>query len=214
MSDEDLISSLAKQGAKPSLPKPLNSAILLCAALFLYVTLLVSLFGLRVDFLSKIHQPFFQLELLLSLLTIVSSVVALVFLRFPNWSEKSSIKNLPLLFFALFSLLIFKRYIGRSADDFNHVLCAPHEYQCLIGILIFSIIPVIALLIILRRGVVTNFYSSALMIGIGSGAISYLIERLIHETESLSHLFIWHFLPIFLVILLGIILTKIFTKKL
>jgi hypothetical protein len=214
MSDENLISRLANQGAKPPLPKPRNSAILLCAALFLYAALVVSLFGLRVDFMSKIHQPFFQLELLLSLLTIISSITALVFLRLPSYSEKPSIKNLPLLFFALFSLLIFYRYLNRGNEDFNHVLCAPHEYQCLAGILIFSIIPVIALLIILRRGVVTNFYSSALTIGIGSGAISYLTERLIHETESLSHLFIWHFLPIFLVIFLGALLTKIFTKKL
>jgi len=214
MSYEKLISSLANQGAKAALPNPYQVALKISAALILYAALLVGLFGLRPDFSLKIKEFSFFAEIFISILAIFSAATALAFLRLPNFSDKFLSKNLSPAFFVIFTFFVSYHYFFRADNDSSLALCGVADYRCLLAIIIFSAIPALFLLRILRQGVMTNFYFSALMIGISSGVLSYLIERLIHETESFDHLFIWHFLPVFIVIFLSLILTNFTTKKL
>jgi hypothetical protein len=75
-------------------------------------------------------------------------------------------------------------------------------------------VPLLFLISVLKRGVMTNYSFSFLIIGIASGSFSYLLERLINKTEDLSHILLWHFAPIFLVILLSALLIKKLVKPL
>lgn len=210
----EFISQLAKQGAKKPLMKPLYSVISSCLVLFLYFAILLYYFGLRTDFSTEIHDRFFQIELFFLVAAILFSAASLSFLRLPDFSQKKWVKFLPILFFIGFSLVIFARCICCPDNNPDHLLCGNFDFACLLGIMIFSIIPTAFLIAVLRRGVMTNFTFSFLMIGIASGGLSYFIERLMHETENTSHLFIWHFCPVFLVIFFSAFFTKIFTKKL
>jgi len=214
MNYDNLISSLSNQGAKAALQDPLKVALKICAALIFYAVLLLFVFGVRADFSTKTHDIFFMAEIFICILTIAVAATALSFLRLPNFSDKFLSKNLAPAFFAIFASMLAYRYFYPSDNDASLALCGVANYRCLVGVITFSIIPAVFLLLILRRGVMTNFYSSALMIGISSGVLSYFIGRLIHETESFAHLFIWHFLPIFIVIFLSLILTKFTIKNL
>lgn len=210
MNYENLISNLSKEGAKKPLSKPLQSFAISCLILILYSVILFCFFGIRKDFSSKIHQVYFQIELAISLLTILVSIASVSFLRLPDFSQRKSIKFLPPIFFGiLFALLYWQ--INHVTE--NHIPCSK-DFICFLSIIIFSIAPAAILIFTLRQGIVTNFISSFIAIGIASGSLSYLIGRLIHETENPLHFFIWHFLPTFLVIVLSAFFTKIFTKKL
>ena len=123
MNEENLISKLANQGAKTALPNPLSTAIFLGVGLFFYAALLVLFLGVREDFLLKINQTFFKAELLICMLTIVSAITALAYLRFPNWSDKISTGRailLPLvLFCALNQILRFDRARSEQLEKYN-----------------------------------------------------------------------------------------------
>ena len=210
---EDLILKLAKEGVKKPLASLNLSCLLSCLALFFYFVTLLLIFGIRSDFLSKISEINFQIELLLCLASSIAACASINFLRLPDLSQKKLANYSFILFFLIFLFLVFSKIFIPSSEA-PEAFCNSFNYQCALGIVVFSLIPLAFLLIILRRGIVTNFIFSALAAGIGSGSLSYLATRLIHESGTSAHLFIWHFLPIFLVIFLAIILTKLFTKKL
>jgi len=210
MNLENFITNLADKGAKKALPSPVSTVIFCLIFLTLYAIILLQIFGIRDDIFTILSTFDFQLELFLNIALIASAIVCVAFSRLPTLREKSWIN---LLIIALF-ILLFMAVCFDCCYAENHAPCPGESYQCLLGILLFSLIPLMFLTAILRFGVMTNYLFSFLAIGIASGAFGYLIERLINEAEDKTHLLIWHFSPIFLVIILSAFVIKKTIKKL
>lgn len=210
MKVEKLITNLANSGAKKTLPSPLKTTLFALGFLSIYLIILLEFFGVRSDLLIEIKNHKFILELSLNILVILLSIVAISHLRLPNLDKNPKIIFAIIVLFTIFSALIFFDYNSHS----NQEMCGGLGYQCLIGIVLFSLLPIFFLMAILRRGVMTNYAASFTAIGLASGCFAYLFERLANPTENKIHLIIWHFTPIFLVILLSAFLVKKLIKKL
>lgn len=208
MKFENLISNLVDKGVKPALPKPLRTFVFCVVFLAIYLVILLQIFGLRDDFAVAIKQSSLQIELFFNVATISLSIAAIVFLRLPRLNENSLINFVAVAFFImLFLSLCVSCCLDEKLDCLSNI-------RCLIGIVLFAVVPLILLTAILRRGVMTNYFFPFLLIGIASGSFSYLVERLIDTTEHRIHLILWHFAPIFIVILLSFLLIKMTVKKL
>jgi hypothetical protein len=212
MKEKKLIEKLSKEGAKKPLIKTKTVILTTCLSLILYLALLIFAFGLRQDFAAKILETKFQIELFLLISSALISASLISLIRLPDFNEKKYTKFLPILVLIGFLLLIAFEFFAQN--EHGKILCGAKNHQCCLTILIFSAFPLILLLIILKSGIVTNFLFSTIFIGISGGTISYLLLRMTHETENITHLIIWHLCPIILVIFISGILIKIFTKKL
>lgn len=210
--EKDLISKLSKEGVKKPLSKPIVTILLSCGTMAIYLGALIAFFGLRSDFSKRILELEFQIEIFLLLLCALVSCSSISLLRIPDIGDKKAAKYLSILCFATFVILmIFKL----ASDNGSHpMLCGAENHECLLSIIILSIAPLLLLILILSKGIVTNFKFCTISIGISGGTISYLLLRMSHETENISHLVIWHLLPIILVIFLSSFLIKSFTKNL
>lgn len=208
----DLIKNLQKEGAKKPLTKPIFSILSSCLIMVIYFAILLYLFGIRDDFLAKINQVKFQLEIAFLTLCSLLSCACLNLLRLPDFSERKLVKYPYIFFFLSFLGIIIYEIITQN----NHlpILCGADGKSCLISILLLSLFPLILTIKILKNGVITNFIFSSLAIGICSGSLSYLLLRMSHKTENIMHLVIWHLLPIILVIFCSGFLVRFFTKKL
>jgi hypothetical protein len=210
MNLENFITNLADKGAKKALPSPVSTVIFCLIFLTLYAIILLQIFGIRDDIFTILSTFDFQLEMFLNIALIVTAIASVTFLRLPTLSEKSWINFSIIAFF----ILLFLAVCFDCHSQENHAPCFSENYKCLLGILFFSLVPLFFLTAILRFGVMTNYLSSLIAIGFASGAFAYLVERLINQAEEKMHLVLWHFLPIFLVILLGSFVIKKTIKKL
>jgi hypothetical protein len=208
MSSENLIKNLANKGAKSALPMPAASFVLSVMFLSFYLVVLLDFFGVREDFSVAINTLPFQIELFLNIGAILFSIAAITFLRLPSLHEKSWVIFIAIILF----ILLFLSLCFNCCEE-TQLACASN-LKCLMAILLFSIVPLIFLTVVLRRGVMTNYFPSFLLIGIASGSFSYLVERLMSPTEDIAHLLLWHFAPIFIVILLSALLIKKFARRL
>ena len=208
--DSAFIANLADKGAKKSLPSPASTVIFCLIFLSLYAIILLQVFGVRSDIFTALLNFDFQIEIFLNIILILVSIASVAFLRLPSLGEKSRIGVTIITFFILLFLAVCFDYCSQE----NHAPCPSESYKCLLGILLFSLVPLLFLTAILRFGVMTNYLTSFIAIGVASGSFAYLIERLINSAEEKIHLILWHFAPIFLVILLSSFLIKKTVKKL
>lgn len=210
MTIENLITNLANSKIKEPLPSPLKTTLCAVSFLAIYLVILLEFFGLRNDIFIELKNGKFILELALNILVIVAAIVAISHLRLPNINKNQKIIFALIAIFLMFSALICLDFHDNKSQE----MCGGEGYQCLLGIILFSLLPMLFLAAILRRGVMTNYAASFIAIGISGGCFAYLVERLANSVEDRIHLIIWHFMPIFLVILLSAFLVKKLIKKL
>jgi hypothetical protein len=210
MTIENLIKNLANSKIKEKLPSPLKTTLCAVSFLAIYLIILLEFFGLRSDLFIELKNGKFILELALNILVIVLAIVAISHLRLPNINKNQKIIFALIAIFLTFSALICLNLYGNKSQE----MCGGEGYQCLLGILLFSLLPMFFLAAILHRGVMTNYTASFIAIGISGGCFAYLVERLANPVEDGVHLIVWHFMPIFLVILLSSFLVKKLIKKL
>lgn len=210
MTIEQLITNLANSKIKKPLPSPLKTTLFAIGFLAIYLLILLQFFGLRSDLFMALKNNIFIAELALNILIITLAIISISHLRLPNFDKNSKIIFAVIFLFLIFSGLIF--FGNHASGDLE--MCGVEGYQCFIGIILFSLLPMFFLMAILRRGVMTNYAASFVIIGIASGCFAYLFERLANPAEHKAHLIIWHFTPIFLVILLNAFLVKKLIKKL
>jgi hypothetical protein len=210
MNLEKLIANISNKGAKKALPSPLKTIIFAAIFLTIYLVILLQFFGLRGDLAIALKSFAFQAELFLNITLIIAAISAVVYLRLPRLDNFSKPIYLILILFILFSAsLCFS-----CCDVEAHEICGGEGFHCFVGIILFSLLPMLFLMAILRRGILTNYLASSLAIGLASGSFAYLVERLANATEDRLHLIIWHFSPIFLVVLISSFCLKKLIKKL
>lgn len=209
--NREFIKNLANQGAKKPTYQPKKQLLLWSIVMVFYAFLIFSFLGVRSDFLQKIHEPLFVLEMLVIFTTSFSAAIAASFLAIPDGIQRKFLKQIPFISLLFLCAIILAQYFlqkGLVIEEF----CG-ESYKCTLAIFIFSIVPSAIFFVILYRAATLECLLAGFMIGLCGSSFSYLLLRLIHSTENIIHLFSWHLVPVFLVSCLSVILAKIIVRE-
>jgi hypothetical protein len=208
-STDQLINNLADT-AQPL--KPARNPFAVCArwtvGCILYITLITAITGIRPDFVAKLHIPLCAAECATLVSIFLTTALSAALLAFPDLHGKRRLACLPLFFFALFAFVLYREWL---AD--NPPASPPgHDCECTIAIILYAALPGICLLRIVRRFATTHAMLTGSIVMLAAFSVGAIILRLCEQTDSITHLIEWHYLPMLAVGLLGLLLGKLFLK--
>lgn len=200
----DLITKLSCD-IKPVKPlgKPLKWFLNLTFLLIFYAVIVQIFFGMRSDILAQLKRPLFALEVILMLLLFFFSTASATFTMYPDLYQKSRLLKIPyIIFFALFAIFLAQFF---TTNDQLMVLpeVTLHKMECTICIMFLSLIPAAITFAILQKGASTLPLQSGIFTILSASALGYLMLRFQEQNDSISHLLIWHYLPILFFALVG-----------
>jgi hypothetical protein len=209
MSDalDNLIDQLASEGAREPLPHPAKQAVLWLGSIVAYLIVIGFVSDVRPDMAQKLASPYFVAELILLLSIAAASAVAALCLARPDSYQMPRLRFVPLGFLIPWAAVAF--VVQPMFDATN----APWheaigEFDCAWHLCALSLMPVLALLFLLRKGAATQFFWAAGMACLSSTAIVYLSMRILEHTDDVGHLLFWHALPAALFSALGAALER------
>ena len=200
MQTEELIQSMSTEAKA-------GKAALTPSALFLRwfggsaasVVLMLFIFGLRPDLSAKLMDPLFLAELVILSALMICLAFTASCLSFPDMYQKRWVLWLAPLSGAAFLVTLVLAYIEDSPPSPLPI----HGIECLLCIMLISLTPAAWMFMLLKKQASTHLKmagSTALLAAISIGALTL---RLVEETDSVSHLITWHYLPMVGFALLG-----------
>lgn len=207
MTIEDMISDLAKDGAKKPFPSPLKVLGAWAAMLLLYIVGVFLYFPIRPDFLETLKTMPFLGQLGLAIVMVVSAAVSASYLALPDSNQKPWIRFLPLLPFILLigMLSMAVAALGKAGLagclDMQQMACAK-------TVLLFSVLPSVLMVYTIQKAAPIHYFWAASMAGLAGSGIGYVLLLLIEPHENPAHLLIWHFLPVLLTTMVAMSLGK------
>jgi hypothetical protein len=211
MNTDDFINRLAVQGAHKPMSHPLVIAGKWLAFLFVYFIVVIIAFGLRQDIASKWAQPLYLIELSGMLVTAITAAIAASFLALPDVGGRPWIKFAP--FAPLMVLVVFLLQSILAGNAMPLIECIKlQKYACLLVITLFSIIPSIFMFIAIRRAAPTRCCWAGSMAGLSVASLGYVLLRLIDNSDDPAALIIWHFIPVMLITMAGMMVGKFYFR--
>lgn len=202
---DELITRLAQAAptAKPA-PHPfvLSFAGLAAAVLYLGVALLVS--GARHDLPIKLHDIWFVAEIAALTGIFISTSLSAALLSYPDLHQKRRIAFVPIVTFALFTLVMCYAWLADNPPAALPV----YSFECTLSITLFALLPTAGTFYVMRKCASTHQRwagSVALLFAFSVGA---LWLRLYEQNDSIMHVIQWHYLPMIGFGLIGIWLGK------
>jgi len=177
-----------------------------------YVVILPIFLDIRPDLAEKFTQPLFIAEIIIAALGSILACLSASYLATPDTYQKPSIKWIATIpFIALTILLIYCIIDQRNTTvPINTTL---NTYQCFADMFAFAAFPIIVMLYLCaRQGATTHCNWSGAMIGLSSVNFSYIALRVVEQNDSAKHILLWHYTPMILTVLIGIILGRKFLK--
>ena len=209
MQTELLIEQISNEiGVVKKSPNPFILSGKLIVAFIIYVLLLLPIFHPRPDLSEKLLSPLFASEIIALVFIIVSSCLASAILSFPDLYQKKNIAFTPIIAFLLFALVLLLEWLA----DKQPAPLPEHEVKCFVCIIGFSIIPAILLFYNMRRIACTHYAHAGCTAMLSAFAVGALVLRLSEPTDSISHLLQWHYLPMLVIGLLGMLCGKLFLR--
>ncbi len=87
-----------------------------------------------------------------------------------------------------------------------------HKIECTICIMFVAIIPAILIFTILKKGATIKPLQAGSFTVLAASSLGYLILRFSEANDAISHLLIWHYLPMICFAILGAVIGKFFLK--
>jgi hypothetical protein len=201
---EEIINELVQEGAAKPLLHPLVQSLLWLTGITLYLLAFLGFNGLRPDMSDKLDLTGFIMELTLLAVTGGTAAFAAFCLSRPDGFQVPWVKYIPILLLVLWALVAFT-----SAGDRLSVLhlqdsLAAVRFDCCIHIFLFSLLPGIAIFFLIRLGAAIRYYWAGVMSTLSVTVFAYLFMRLVENNDDLTHLFVWHTLPVIMMCILGI----------
>ena len=190
---EDLIASLSNELTEVDvLPHPLKRAIPWAIFGVLYITLVLTILGVREDFDTKISDPGFVYELLHILALSISSGFASLWLRIPDIMQQKWVVSVPLTLFFSYAAWAALYY---SMSSYSDVHAHFHWHFCHLHAVIFGLIPAASIWYLGKMGKTTHPILITIMNVLAVGGLGYLGLRVTCISDDLAHLFVTHTLP-------------------
>lgn len=206
---DELIGKLAQDApaVKPA-PHPLKLSLqwIIFAALYLALSLAVS--GLRPDLMQQFEQPWFFAEIAILTGIFITTAVSAALLAYPDLHQKRSIAFAPAFMFAIFVLTIFFAWLADTPP-------APlplHSIECTLGITMIALLPAGWMLYVMRRYATTHSQWAGSIALLSAFSVGALWLRLYEQNDSMIHVIQWHYLPMLIFALVGMVLGKLVLK--
>jgi hypothetical protein len=206
METENLIASLSSE-AVPI--RPMGSPWRLTAKWLLgfiaYIVLvLVTLESPRDDILLELNQPLFALELLALAGMVTTCALSAALLSFPDLYQVKRVAYLPIAAFVLFAGVIMVGFVREGAP----MAMIPEDFVCTAFITLYSLLPAVWLFYSIRKFASTHFALAGSVAVLTSFSIGALVQRIVEKTDSIAHVLAYHYLPMFLFAVLGLLLGR------
>jgi hypothetical protein len=210
MSSDDLIKQLAgevtpvKKGVSP-----FGLAINWLAIMSVYGLVALLLMGMRPDLPAKMQSFLFCAEILSLAGLVASSTLGAALLSYPDLYQRRKLLSLPYVFAALFTFTLVAAWL---AD--NPPAPAPQEegWVCLLSISLIALLPATGIFYAVRRMATTHATQAGCCAVLTAFGIGALLLRMAEETDSISHIACWHYLPMVAVAYIGMQLGKLLLK--
>lgn len=196
---DKLISQLASDGAKTT--KAFSPwALFACwmASALASVVLVLMLLGVREDLDAVLYTNTFLTEVVLLLALSASAGLAAVWLSYPDMLQQDFMRYPPLVFLAGLAAF-YGHQLAIAPIDAIHM----RGVECTICVIAFSAMPTIFALWLMRRNASTRPRqggAAALLAGVSLGCLGL---RFCEAQASISHLIVWHYVPLLAFTLLG-----------
>ena len=211
MRTDDLIADLAGRAAvvRP-LPPPLFRAIGWLVLAGACAAAAVTVFGARADVMVRLQQPDYLSIAVLALSTSVFAAVISFVLAIPG-AERT-----PLL--RVTALAIFGLWVGTSvwrvlaAGRGLPIATDPHWPVCFGRVVLVSLLPAVALFVMLRRGTPLQPGWTAAMGAAAAASAGALAVILACPLDDSGHAFLGHLMPVMAIAAIGIALRRTLTS--
>jgi hypothetical protein len=204
MKDVELLIEQLSQGASPVAPAahPYKQCAKWLVGFSAYIFALLFFFLPRPDLSAKFTSPLFVAEILKLLAIIVTCSLSRALLSFPDMMQKKRLAMTPMAAFAAFVLVIIVEYLA----DRPRAPAPEHEMLCTLCLTLFSLLPAIWMFAVIRKAATTHKAICGYIATLCAFSIGGLTLRLSEQTDSISHLLQWHYFPMLLMSMVGIIL--------
>jgi hypothetical protein len=210
MHSDDLIKQLAvgvtpvKKGLSP-FALAFNWLAIMCV----YSLVVMLIMGGRADLYTQMKSPLFISEILSLAGLVASSTLSAALLSYPDLYQKRKLLSLPYFFAALFLTVLVVAWL---AD--NPPAPPPEEegWICLLSISLIALFPSAGIFYAVRRMATTHATHAGCCAVLAAFGIGALLLRLEEQTDSISHIVLWHYLPMLAVAYIGMQLGKLLLK--
>ena len=205
METRDLISQLAHQGAPRPAPRASAVVLRLLVLVTVYFALLLLIHGLRDDIGSKIQQGLFLTEVLLMLSVVLLSALAAGWLSLPDINQQPWVRFAPLAPLGLFVGLLIYGMWNFSTLTLSECLQLG-RFDCVVRIILYGLLPGGVMFYLAAKAAPTRCRWAGSMIGLCVAGLGYILLRLVDPSDDPMQLVVWHFLPVMLMTLVGMVL--------
>ncbi|MCP5246268.1 MAG: DUF1109 domain-containing protein [Burkholderiales bacterium] len=206
---EQLIKTLTDDATKVQpAPHPFLLTLKWTVATIVYLSVLLGIFGPRSDFMQAIENQWFVAEVLALFSIFVATLVTTSLLAFPDIHQKRAIAFAPILMIGMFLVVIFFAWNA----DHPPASLPDHTYECTLCIILVSLLPTVWTFYSLRKLASIHYRLAGGLALLSATSIGALWLRLYEVNDSISHVVEWHYLPMFVIGLVGLWLGEIILK--
>lgn len=200
-----LIASLAED-VKPARPQATPVKLLLrwLALSLAYVLVVLAFGGLRQDIAIVWASVEFTGEVMLLAAMVLASGYTAVLLSYPDQLQRKGVLYVPVLLFAAFVLWVGAALLNEPANT----PLPPHGIECLLCICMYSLVPVVVMVLLLRKQATTHPVLTGAISFLTAFSLGCLALRLSEDTNSIHHLITWHYAPMAGAALIGMLLGR------
>lgn len=189
-------------------PHPLRISLSWVGVVLAYLIVLLTLKGLRPDFYQAMQHSLYVAELIALTVLFLTSAFSAALLSFPDLHQHRRWVLAPLPALAAFLIILIMSWRADSPPSPQPV----HSFQCTLAIFQCSVLPGLAILLTMRRLASTHAKSAGAMACITAFCAGAIWLRLCEQNNSISHVVIYHYLPMIMVLWLGTLLGQRFLK--
>jgi len=202
---DDLVNKLARDAVpvKPA-PHPYVLSLEWIAAAAAYLAVSLALSGTRPDLAAKFHEPWFVAEICTLLGIFIATTISAALLVFPDLHQKRGVAFAPVAFFVLFLPVILFAW---HADSPSAPLPV-HSFECTVSITLMALLPSVWTFYAMRKFASTHSRWAGGIALLSAFSIGALWLRLHEINDSITHLILWHYLPMLAIGLIGMWLGK------
>lgn len=168
----------------------------------------VSLVGVREDWMSIFKNPLLFSQSILILIGALFSSALAVLLSVPSTQNNKILPYMMPVPFLLWAVVLF--FEMNSQPSFHPGV----GMGCAGDVFAFGVIPGIFLFVIVRQGATLRRRRSSFFAFTAAAALGALGTQFSCHQNDAAHLFVWHFLPILVIGVLGMLLARKLIKKL
>jgi hypothetical protein len=209
---EHTILKLVKEGPKKALSSPTYTLLNWIFLIIIYLSIVIYFKGIRDDLNFKITQSLFLIEIFLMLLLALSSALSASMLALPDVNQKAWIRFLPLIPLVIFTTLLAYSTFATSALSMIECILLS-RFDCVFYIIFFSIVRASIMFYSIQKAAPIYCCWAGSMAGLSAASFGYILLRIIDPSDDPFQLIIWHFLPVILIMIIGMLLGGFISSK-